>query len=694
MRKFLVLGLISTLVLALGIPLAMALPASPPAKDNGLQPLEQIPVYYDMFQGVGDDPADFSSTGWSGLDEDGTYWDTSGLKVTPNGKTVHDVLAFFQSWLIKKDYVKPYVLVYKGNGLYMSEGEVINYQFAEDLPEEMEELEGKKRRAVVTTWLKLDADGQFEWMVLRADYYTRGEGPMEYFITNIYPVWDAGLGKEMPEAVSQVLNGLINAGAANLGGQRREVPNVRAGVSKKIITPTKPMMNPDEKGPVYLGGYGDARTADPDQVWDNLWARTMVVEAGGDTVAFTGVDSVGLLYSDIQEIKKKAREELGKHGLDIDRIIIASTHTHHAPDTIGLWGPDMVSGVNPYYEEFLIEKSAESIVEATMNMKPVKEIRLGKKETSGLHRDTRLPNVMNDKVYVMHVMGRKNQTIGTLVKWSAHPETVLGYYDNAITSDYVHHLRETVENKVGGTTVFLNGAIGGLITTLNVNVDYGIGKGASKPTMRYIGKQVGEKAVDAIQNSEKSKVKDIDFAKEDLFIPLQNPNYYLAGYYGILQRDVYVDGEKLGYMPLPPELGGTAVDIKTEISIVNIGDAQFALVPGELYPEIAYGGYKPPERAQNPEVPTEPIITEHMTGQYKFIIGLANDEIGYIIPANDFVPLVRTDTYWDEGMHRILGKELYGESNSVGPRTAPIIAGAMENMLTAMEELKPFYQTY
>lgn len=221
MRKRVILvGVTVALVLvALGTTSATAQPANPPVKDKGLEPLDQIPVYYDMFKGVGDDPADFSSV-WSGYDPDGTYWDTSGLKKTPNAKTVHDILAFFQSWLIKRDYIKRYVLVNEGNGFYTSRGEVVNYQFAEDLPPGFEDLEGKKRRAVVTTWLQLDEDRQYEWMVLRADYYTRGEGAMEYFITNIYPVWDAALGEDMPDAVSAALTELIEAGPANVGGQR------------------------------------------------------------------------------------------------------------------------------------------------------------------------------------------------------------------------------------------------------------------------------------------------------------------------------------------------------------------------------------------------------------------------------------------------------------------------------------------
>ena len=203
MKKYLILVLIVLLIGALTVGVL--------AGKKGFQPLDQIPVYYDMFQGVGDDPIDFSSV-WSGYDPDGTYWDTSLLRKSAGGQPVHDVLEFFQSHRIKRHYFQPYVLIHSGGGFYSSQGQVVNYQFTE-------EFGGKSRRAVVTTWLQLDEGGQYDWMVLRADYYTRAEGRMKYFVTNIYPVWDAELGDTMPDAVSDALTELIESGPANVGAQ-------------------------------------------------------------------------------------------------------------------------------------------------------------------------------------------------------------------------------------------------------------------------------------------------------------------------------------------------------------------------------------------------------------------------------------------------------------------------------------------
>jgi hypothetical protein len=55
------------------------------------------------------------------------------------------------------------------------------------------------------------------------------------------------------------------------------------------------------------------------------------------------------------------------------------------------------------------------------------------------------------------------------------------------------------------------------------------------------------------------------------------------------------------------------------------------------------------------------------------MIGLANDELGYIIPKRQ----------WDEQAPFCYGrkKAQYGEVNSLGPDTAPILCGAFKELV-------------
>jgi hypothetical protein len=77
--------------------------------------------------------------------------------------------------------------------------------------------------------------------------------------------------------------------------------------------------------------------------------------------------------------------------------------------------------------------------------------------------------------------------------------------------------------------------------------------------------------------------------------------------------------------------------------------------------------------ADYPDAPIEPAIYRQMRGPHRLLIGLANDEIGYIIPKRQ----------WDEKppfCYRRTRPQ-YGEINSVGPETAPILCRAFKDML-------------
>ena len=116
--------------------------------------------------------------------------------------------------------------------------------------------------------------------------------------------------------------------------------------------------------------------------------------------------------------------------------------------------------------------------------------------------------------------------------------------------------------------------------------------------------------------------------------------------------------------------------VRTEIAAWKIGPASFLSIPGEIYPEIVNGGIEAPEGRDFSIQPLEiPPLREKMTGKYKFVFGMANDELGYIIPKSE----------WDNEAPWIYGeKELYGEENSLGPETAPIIYKTASELLNTL----------
>jgi hypothetical protein len=121
---------------------------------------------------------------------------------------------------------------------------------------------------------------------------------------------------------------------------------------------------------------------------------------------------------------------------------------------------------------------------------------------------------------------------------------------------------------------------------------------------------------------------------------------------------------------------GTAgwMKMRSELAVVQIGPVSVVIIPGEIYPELVNGPVDAPEGNDFGIQPVEvPVIRDMMPGKYKFVFGLANDEVGYILPKSQ----------WDAKAPFTYGREdsPYGEENSLGPETAGVIHRNLQEML-------------
>ena len=123
--------------------------------------------------------------------------------------------------------------------------------------------------------------------------------------------------------------------------------------------------------------------------------------------------------------------------------------------------------------------------------------------------------------------------------------------------------------------------------------------------------------------------------------------------------------------------------MRTELAVFQVGPVTFVAVPGEIYPEIVNGGVESPPGADYDMDPVEvPAVRNMMPGKFKFVLGLANDEIGYILPKSQ----------WDSKAPFTYGRESspYGEENSAGPDTGPIIHANLKEMLGILADSDGF----
>ena len=119
---------------------------------------------------------------------------------------------------------------------------------------------------------------------------------------------------------------------------------------------------------------------------------------------------------------------------------------------------------------------------------------------------------------------------------------------------------------------------------------------------------------------------------------------------------------------------------KTETSVLQISNLTFILIPGEIFPELVLGGsYINPEGNNlNPQTIQELTLGKNI--ENLIIIGLCNDEIGYIIPPSDFLvdekyPYI--NKYEDQN-----GENHYEETNSVGINAAYELITAIKEALS------------
>jgi len=102
--------------------------------------------------------------------------------------------------------------------------------------------------------------------------------------------------------------------------------------------------------------------------------------------------------------------------------------------------------------------------------------------------------------------------------------------------------------------------------------------------------------------------------------------------------------------------------ITSEVDVIKIGKAQMITLPGEALPSIGHR------------------LKEAMTGKYNFVIGMGNDELGYIIPQDEWD---WTGT-WEDPWTNPDWTGKYEESMSVGPTTAIIVESTVMEMLSSV----------
>jgi hypothetical protein len=258
---------------------------------------------------------------------------------------------------------------------------------------------------------------------------------------------------------------------------------------------------------------------------------------------------------------------------------------------VGLWGKDFsITGVDSEYMDFLVQTVAQQIQKASKNLQE-SSLRYGQSQ----HGEEWVANICQEEidrsVTVLQFLDKNQKNIVSLTNFACHP-TYMDAVSSEVSADFVAGFYKEMENKWAGEHLFLQGAIGGWIQPTDKEGGY------QKALQR--GKELASSATASLLESKTLSNFNLNFLRKTVFFPVMNEAWQQLSAGGII-----VDREVTDV-------------IESEVVGFSIGEATFASHPGETAPI-----YSLKTKELMPEGP-------------KFILGLSQDALGYIIKPTYF----------------------------------------------------------
>jgi hypothetical protein len=328
---------------------------------------------------------------------------------------------------------------------------------------------------------------------------------------------------------------------------------------------------------------------------DVLQARCCYIRYGDQSVALIGADLYGMLRLNFAPVFKRLAAE------GHPNVVVGMSHSHAAPDTIFTYGI-----VENAYLRSIQEALYTCVTDAAKAAQPAAQVKFTSVElpldgarVAGISRNVRNPGLVPPQLAVITFHAADNKVLGTLINYACHAEVLDGEKYGLFSSDFVGPLRDYVDKALGGTSVFLNAALGGMVT--------GDTPSRRPEDIKLLGDKLGQCVVDSARKAQPTAEHTLRFIKRPIEVPPTNPKFKTMA---AAQAKHLVGGR-----------------IPTELNYVRLGSAEFITIPGELFPELGFE------------------VQARMTGYPRMIVCLANEELGYIVPGYDF-----NDRVYEEGM--------------------------------------------
>ena len=468
------------------------------------------------------------------------------------------------------------------------------------------------------------------------------------------------------------------------------------------------------------GIYADNGTGPMTGVHDPLQVRAVAISDGRHIpVVYASVDVIGLFDSYTDLARADLLKRYGVHAA----LVVSANHNESSPDTIGLYGGDQTplgvgvrSGIDQYYMAFLADRIARAAADAVHALAPAAlyanqvqtPLPAGQSGSTyplltglrqrisdqfptsvALHGDDRVAAV-DPKLGVLQARGTDGSPIFTVISIAAHNQE-MGNAGSGTSADWPGQMVAAFDAGHAGMAMFLVGDNGSEEdpSTDPAVIPNGSENHTNQATQFIQAKATGEQfarvAAGAAAGAARLTPGPVHLTRRQICVPLENNGFLAlaaAGDFGSRQAwACSPTGSPIAAIPNGSVLPTTGAQFRTYVAYAQIGpDFQFLDNPGESFPALMlgspFGASDESCNRPNPAVPTW-----HANGVFRFQVGLADDLLGYLLPAWAFASgtpgLFNNDTcYQDMNGH---GHKL--ESESVGPTGANDVADTLAGLL-------------
>ncbi len=387
----------------------------------------------------------------------------------------------------------------------------------------------------------------------------------------------------------------------------------------------------------------------PTQIIDDSKVRVIAMNdgSGRGTVVFAVLDAYGLANNDVREIRARIADFAKAN--NIVSVNVAVLHQHSAVDTFGMNGDiveavflnplrnfingiagktifELHNGKNDDFQNNLFNVTVDTIETAVAQMETGK-LYYGEVDVEEYVRDKRPPYALENTLNRFRFVPDDAESKETWFSTSEIHCVGNGVQGTQITADYPYYMEEYVNDNAGANFMLLMGAE--LATSQNHDPFNSETYPEGVEGYMILGEKLGEKLASITEEREIAPLLNI--AHKEIKLEIENQIMHLAAKAGLFENQAVITAD--------------GVKVVSEIGYMEIGtDLAVALVPGELEASIAFGGGLGKDDAWRGEDWKYDSI-QTLAGERELLVfGLCNDQIGYIVPTNDYMPMLWEDS--------------------------------------------------